>query len=86
MRRRLYHQDTVGEHLTQLWRRSGLYRGTKELKDLVKAPFKTEKPLTPEDNQTIEGNSQVAERLTRIFQQEFPTDLTTPPEERPDSG
>lgn len=186
MRRKLYHQDTVGEHLTQIWRRSGLYRGTKELKDLVKSPFKTDQPLTPEDNQTLErladdivadylrnlelvrhlaraygfhylfiwqpalctnqaltaeekqlaawtnkkmvrlydlvyarmarvqrphffnianmfdrkkntlyfswahiteeGNSQVAERLTRIFQQEFPSNFTTQPKGRPDSS
>ncbi|MFW6123024.1 MAG: SGNH/GDSL hydrolase family protein [Thermodesulfobacteriota bacterium] len=186
MRRRLYHQDTVAEHLTQIWRRSGLYRGTKELKDLVKAPFKTDQPLTPEDNQTLErladdivadylrnmelvhhlaraygfqylfiwqpalctnqaltaeekqlaawsnkrmvrlyelvyarmarvqrprfyniatmfdrkkntlyfswahiteeGNSQVAARLARIFQQEFPSDFATPPGGRPNPG
>jgi lysophospholipase L1-like esterase len=53
IRRRLYHKDTVAENLGQIWRRSGLYRGIKDLADLIKAPFKTEKPLTPEDEKAL---------------------------------
>jgi len=53
IRRQLYHKETVGETLGKIWRRSGLYRGTKDISDLVKAPFRTEKPLTPEDEQAL---------------------------------
>lgn len=186
MRRQLYHKETVGENLGQIWRRSGLYRGWKDLADLIKTPFKTEKPLTTQDEQALErladdivadylrnmdlvqhlaqaygfqylfiwqpalctnqaltaeekqlaawtnkkmvrlyqlvydrmarvqrpyfynianmfdqkkktiyfswahiteeGNNQVAERIFRIFQQEFPAKLSTQPEETPESG
>lgn len=68
MRRRLYQKETMGEDVAQLWRRAGLYRGIKDLSDLVKSPFRTEKPLTAEDNQTLErlADDIVADYLRNI--------------------
>lgn len=54
IRRRLYHKETVGENLGHIWRQTGLSRGIEDLADLVKSPFKTEKPLTAEDERTLE--------------------------------
>jgi lysophospholipase L1-like esterase len=68
IRRQLYHKDTVWENLTQIWRQTELYRGIKDVSDLVKSPFRIEKPLTPEDNQALErlADDIVADYLRNI--------------------
>jgi len=53
IRSQLYQKETVGQNLKKVWRQSGIYRGYKDLSDLVKPYFKKEKALTPEENQVL---------------------------------
>jgi lysophospholipase L1-like esterase len=53
IRKQLYQKETVGQSLRKVWRQSGLYRGYKDLSDLVKPHFRKERVLTPEEKQAL---------------------------------
>jgi lysophospholipase L1-like esterase len=68
IRGQLYQKETVGQNLKKVWRQSGLYRGYKDLSDLVKPHFRKEKALTTEDNQILDrlADDIVADYLRNI--------------------